>query len=212
MGSSATETTLTMLLMAMALCLLVVLLLYRRQRKLTELLRQESRTDHLTAIPNRRCFFEVLDNAVAVASRYQQPLSVLAMDIDHFKRVNDRYGHGGGDRVLVRVAGVLRDELRKADLVGRLGGEEFGVLLPMTPLPAAEAIAERLRQTVERLEFGGMYPGLGVTCSIGVAEHRAGDGGDALLLAADQALYQAKSEGRNRVCVAARPVLEDDAA
>lgn len=212
MGSSATETTLTMLLMTMALCLLIVLLLYRRQRKLTELLREESRTDHLTGIPNRRCLFEVLENTVAVASRYQQSLSVLALDIDHFKRVNDRYGHGGGDRVLVRVARVLRDELRKADLVGRLGGEEFGVLLPMTPLPAALAIAERLRHTVESLDFGDMYPGLRVTCSIGVADHPSEDGGDAMLLAADQALYQAKSDGRNRVCAAARPSLKEHAA
>ena len=202
MLSSATETTLTLLLAAMALCLVIVWLLYRRQRKLTELLRRESRTDHLTGIPNRRCFFEALENSVAVADRYGQPLTVLALDLDLFKQINDRYGHGGGDRVLVRVAATLNRELRRADLVGRLGGEEFGVLLPMTPLAAAGAIAERIRATIEALDIDGMYPGLRVTCSIGVAEHCAGEDGDALLLAADQALYRAKAQGRNRVCSA----------
>lgn len=211
LGSTVTETTLTLLLTAMAFCLVVVLVLYRRQRTLTGLLLQESRTDHLTHIPNRRHFFEVLETSVAVADRYNQPLCVLALDIDHFKHVNDRYGHGGGDRVLVKVAEALQGQLRRADLVGRLGGEEFGVLLPMTPLPAAQAMAERVRCTIEALDFSKVYPGLVVTCSIGVAEQRQGQDGDDLMLAADQALYRAKDRGRNLVCLqedALRPVGE----
>lgn len=214
LGSTVTETTLTLLLTAMAFCLVVVLVLYRRQRNLTELLMRESRTDYLTHIANRRHFFEVLENSVAVASRYNQPLCVLALDIDHFKRVNDRYGHGGGDRVLVNIAETLQSQLRKADLVGRLGGEEFGVLLPMTTPQAALLIAERLRRTAEALDFSDLYPGLVVTCSIGVAELQPGQQGDDLLLAADQALYRAKAEGRNLVCGeedSLRPVDESPA-
>ncbi|MEQ8803383.1 MAG: GGDEF domain-containing protein, partial [Haliea sp.] len=143
LGATVTETTLTVLLAMMALTLAVVLVLYRRQRLLTALLREESRTDHLTHIPNRRYFFEVLDSNIAMASRHGQPLCLAVLDVDHFKEVNDTYGHTVGDKVLVDIADSLQARLRRSDSVGRLGGEEFAVQLPMTTLGAGALIAER---------------------------------------------------------------------
>ncbi|MDO8860486.1 GGDEF domain-containing protein [Haliea sp. E1-2-M8] len=201
LGATVTETTLTVLLAMMALTLTVVLVLYRRQRLLTALLRQESRTDYLTHIPNRRYFFEVLDSNIAMASRYQQPLCLAVLDVDYFKKVNDTYGHTVGDKVLVSIAGSLQSRLRRSDSVGRLGGEEFAIQLPMTSLSAGAIIAERLRQHVAALEFPGLNPPLAIRCSIGVAVFAADMSAEALYHAADGALYRAKESGRNRIVV-----------
>ncbi len=205
LGASVTETTLSVLLAMMAFTLAIVLVLYRRQRKLTALLRRESRTDHLTLIPNRRHFFELLDSSTAMASRYGQPLCLAVLDVDHFKDINDSYGHTAGDEVLVRIAAVMQSRLRRSDSVGRLGGEEFGVLLPMTSLQAGAVIIERLRQQIAALEFPGLEPPPQVSCSIGVAGHAADMSAEAFYHAADTALYRAKDAGRNCVALAEPP-------
>jgi diguanylate cyclase (GGDEF)-like protein len=179
-----------------------VLVLYRRQRQLTALLRKESRTDHLTHIPNRRYFFEVLESNLAMASRHGQPLCLAVLDVDHFKVVNDTYGHTVGDKVLVGIAESLQSRLRRSDSVGRLGGEEFAVQLPMTTLPAGAMIVERLRQHVAALEFPDLNPTLAVSCSIGVAGFSADMSVEELYHAADSALYKAKEGGRNRIVLA----------
>jgi len=202
LGASITEVTLTSLLVAMAFTLGVVLVLYRNQRRLTALLLAESRTDHLTQIPNRRYFLAVLESNIARSSRYQQPLCLLMIDVDLFKSVNDRYGHGGGDVVLKTIADSLQEQLRRSDDVGRLGGEEFGVQLPMTDGAAGLAIAERLRRRIAALEFSGAFAGLSVSCSVGVAEFSADMSAEGLFAAADAALYRAKNAGRNRVVAA----------
>ena len=212
LGTTVTEVTLTALLAAMAFTLAVVLVLYRNQRRLTAMLLAESRTDYLTQIPNRRYFLEQLASNVARAERYGESLCLLMLDIDLFKSVNDRFGHGGGDVVLKAIASALQEQLRRSDDVGRLGGEEFGVQLPMTGNAAALAIAERLRQRIAALQFSGTFSGLAVSCSVGVAEFSAGMTAETLLAAADAALYRAKDSGRNRVVAAAaektgQPVL-----
>lgn len=202
LGATVTETTLSVLLAMMALILAVVLVLYRRQRVLTAMLREESRTDHLTHIPNRRYFFEVLETNIAMASRYGQPLCLAVLDVDHFKDVNDTYGHTVGDKVLVSIAASLQSRLRRTDSVGRLGGEEFAVQLPMTTLNAGAMIAERLRQHIASLEFPGLNPPLTVSCSIGLAVFTADMTVEALYHEADSALYRAKEGGRNRIVLA----------
>ncbi|MEQ9462602.1 MAG: GGDEF domain-containing protein [Haliea sp.] len=202
LGASVTETTLSVMLAMMAFTLVIVLVLYRRQRRLTALLRQESRTDHLTLIPNRRHFFELLESNTAMASRYGQPLCLAVLDVDHFKDVNDTYGHTAGDEVLVAIAAAMQSRLRRSDSVGRLGGEEFGVLLPMTSLQAGAVIIERLRQQVAALQFPGLQPPPLVRCSIGVAEYVADMSAEAFYHEADTALYRAKEAGRNCVALA----------
>ncbi|GAB4265555.1 MAG: diguanylate cyclase [Deferrisomatales bacterium] len=169
-------------------------------------LRVLSVTDGLTKAYNHRHFQERLKSEFARAKRYGDPLSCIMLDIDHFKAVNDTYGHPVGDQVLIRLVDYLRDGIRSEDLVARYGGEEFVLLLPNTTSDHAERLAERLRRRVEReplpLPDGGA---LSFTVSLGVADYRPnGTIGDPeeLLRAADGALYQAKKNGRNRVVVA----------
>lgn len=201
-GTTVTEVTLTALLAAMAFTLAVVLVLYRNQRRLMALLREESRTDHLTQVPNRRYFLEELESNIARASRYGQPLCLLILDVDLFKSVNDRYGHGGGDAVLTSIALSLQAHLRRSDDVGRLGGEEFGVQLPMTDAAGGWVIAERLREQIAALRFPDAFAGLTVSCSVGMAEFVEGMSAEEFFAVADAALYRAKDAGRNRVVVA----------
>jgi len=170
-------------------------------------------TDILTGWHNRRYLQRRLPEEVARAGRYRQPLSALLLDVDHFKRVNDSYGHPAGDQVLRDVASRVKHVLRTSDVAVRYGGEEFAVLLPQTALDDAARMAERIRHTVAT----GPFPikegnELDVTVSIGVAEVRPGVMatdmavlGEQLLSWADGALYRAKSEGRNRVMSAGEP-------
>lgn len=163
--------------------------------------------DPLTGAANRRSLIAALDRDVARALRMREPMALMMVDVDHFKEVNDRYGHLVGDRVLCSVVEVLRQRVRAQDLVGRYGGEEFMVLLPDTGLLGAEQLARELCKAVEDVHcpIDGMPgPGLAVTVSIGVFGGRLepADSWDMLIAAADRALYQAKKNGRNRVEVA----------
>ena len=163
--------------------------------------------DPLTGVANRRSLIAALDRDVARAQRMREPMALMMVDIDHFKDVNDRYGHPAGDRVLCSVVNVLRQRVRAQDLVGRYGGEEFMVLLPDTGLVGAEQLARELCKAVEESRCpadGVPGPGIAVTVSIGVFGGRlgSGDSWDMLIAAADRALYQAKNNGRNRVEVA----------
>ena len=165
-------------------------------------MRKTAELDALTGSLNRRALDQALAREFGPAARHA-PLSVLFIDIDWFKRVNDEHGHACGDHCLRSVAGALRAELRPGDAFGRYGGEEFLVLLPGHDAASSRVIAERLRQAVEGcvIEWNGTRVML--TISIGMAARRDGDGdGPALLERADKALYAAKREGRNRVCVA----------
>lgn len=170
-----------------------------------EHLRQLATTDTLTGIANRRHLLEVGTREFSRAKRYEHPLSVLMLDIDRFKAINDRWGHATGDRVIQELARLLQTVVRDLDVAGRLGGEEFVVILPETDLPGAQAIAERLRSAVEQSEqvkTGSGKP-LRFTASIGVAALDVADNSlEATLERADAALYQAKTSGRNRVVVA----------
>ncbi|NYE63424.1 diguanylate cyclase (GGDEF)-like protein [Duganella sp. 1224] len=172
------------------------------RRRMNDELRVLATTDFLTGLPNRREFMGRLHEE---QGRLQRDIAacaaVLLLDIDHFKRINDEYGHAAGDAVLRQLAALMRDGQRKIDMLGRIGGEEFAVLLPGTELAAAAVFAERLRQRVEqtpmRLDDGAL---LGITISIGIAAMGGeAQGGDQALIRADQALYRAKRAGRNRV-------------
>ncbi len=158
-------------------------------------------TDGLTGICNRRHFLELAEAEFLKSSRYGLALSVLMVDVDVFKALNDRHGHAIGDEVLRRIAGVATQCLRRADLLARYGGEEFVVLLPLTETGPAAEVAERLRAGVEdfRLDIADGEP-LGVTVSVGVATRTAQTPSlHVLLQEADRALYRAKAAGRNRV-------------
>lgn len=154
-------------------------------------------TDPLTNLPNRRCTFGRLDSMVEVAHKRGSVLTAIILDIDHFKAVNDAHGHQMGDEVIVQVAELARRQARQADVVGRIGGEEFVWLLPGIDASSARALAERLRRSVERGIEGSSLPK--VTISVGVAQIAQDDRGDDLLARADAALYQAKEAGRNQV-------------
>ncbi|HQX32436.1 MAG: GGDEF domain-containing protein [Dokdonella sp.] len=163
------------------------------------LLEKLSREDDLTALANRRCFDESLDDAIHRAQRYGEALSLLLLDLDHFKRVNDNAGHAAGDAVLRIVAALFLHHARESDLVARLGGEEFAILLPHQDTSGAARAAEHLRAAVAAHDFSAIRPGMHVTLSIGVASWAPGMDRDQLLRRADVALYRAKDAGRNRV-------------
>ncbi|WP_370540642.1 GGDEF domain-containing protein [Azospirillum sp. INR13] len=173
----------------------------RRRVDTERVLRDAALSDPLTGLANRRAFFGAIDREVAGALRHDTPVSLLLLDIDHFKEVNDAHGHDVGDAVLVALSRVLQRGVRQSDLVARFGGEEFAILLPCTSLEGAFLLAERLRCAVS--DCGVQHDGalLHVTVSIGVSTLSPNaDRPDTLIKAADIALYRAKSEGRDRVC------------
>ena len=173
--------------------------LYQLQRELS----QAATHDALTGLPNRRAADEFMAQAALRAQRLGTPMTVLMIDIDFFKKVNDRHGHAGGDHVLQTLARLLKLRARATDLVARWGGEEFLVLLPDTPTAGAQEMAEQLRLAVEQASFVWLQASVPITVSIGVATWSGGTfQASALVASADGALYQAKNSGRNRVCVA----------
>ncbi|MDP3023853.1 MAG: diguanylate cyclase [Sulfuricurvum sp.] len=152
--------------------------------------------DRLTQVTNRFEFDKILEHSLSVSRRYKRPLSVLLLDIDHFKQINDRFGHLTGDAVLKALSELLRKQIRESDVVARWGGEEFMILLPDTPLPSAIKMAEALRQRIEVNSFETIKS---LTCSIGVAEFNPVEEADDLFNRADEKLYAAKKAGRNRI-------------
>ncbi len=171
------------------------------ERKILELeLRRLATTDSLTGLANRRYFLAQVAQELARFKRYAKPAALLMVDLDHFKRVNDAYGHAAGDAVLRHFATVIRQVLREVDIPGRLGGEEFAALLPGTDPEGAQQLAERLRRTMAESPTHAAGSSIEVTVSIGVTPLMRTDfAADAILGRADRALYRAKEQGRNRV-------------
>lgn len=163
-----------------------------------KMLEKLSTTDSLTGLYNRLKIDELLEVTLYAAQRYKRVFSLIMIDIDHFKAVNDGFGHLVGDKVLKQLAEVLRSQVRKTDHLGRWGGEEFLIVAEDTDLKAAEQLAEKLRKTMESTDF----PDAGqITISLGVASWHATDDRVSLVQRADTALYQAKVDGRNRIVV-----------
>lgn len=154
-------------------------------------------TDPLTGLTNRRHLEERLDTEMSAARRHSRPLAALMTDIDHFKSINDTYGHDAGDKVLVKVAQALQSTCRKEDIVARYGGEEFIVILPDSPAAATLECAERIRKTIQDIR----HPGIDrlVTASFGATLFLVTDSQESLIKRADTGLYEAKESGRNRV-------------
>ncbi len=171
--------------------------LVENQRKLFKM----AATDPLTGLYNRRYFMPLAEKEFERAARYGDPFSILMMDIDHFKEVNDRFGHRTGDRVLISLSAVITSVCRASDLLCRYGGEEFVALLPATNLDGAVSTGEKIRARIGAEAFDTGEEPLGLTISVGVASFRKNDVSmDRLLNRADEALYKAKEQGRNRVC------------
>lgn len=161
-----------------------------------------ARTDPLTGLPNRRAFFERAEIEIHRVERHGTSLNLIAIDIDYFKKINDRYGHDGGDQVLRAFAKTSHTLLRDVDLLARLGGEEFIALLPETRPDAAFMVAERLRQGLAALRISHQHEEICFTVSLGVAEFHPGEALKTWLARADAALYEAKNAGRNQTKVA----------
>lgn len=172
---------------------------HRQMRKLIDI-------DALTGAASRRNFVRQLENELSRAQRHPSDLCLLMLDIDHFKRINDTYGHPVGDEVLREFVVLCRSALRSHDLLGRLGGEEFAVMLPHTDLEGARCVAEKLRLAIAHARIHTAKGEISLTVSIGVAIHQPNDeDGSRLVMRADNALYAAKQGGRNRVCLEPQP-------
>jgi diguanylate cyclase (GGDEF)-like protein len=161
--------------------------------------------DELTGLFNRRYVLERIEEKLPQIKRHQLNFCIMIMDVDHFKNVNDEYGHAAGDDVLRTTAEILTRELRQDDIVARYGGEEFLMLLPMTELSSAEMLVERLRSTIEKQTYLFEDVRISVTASFGITQYALNDTADKMIDRADKALYQAKLAGRNCVKVIAKP-------
>jgi two-component system cell cycle response regulator len=154
-------------------------------------------TDGLTGLFNHRHSFERLEKEIHRSKRYSHPLSVIMMDIDDFKRVNDEYGHRAGDRVLQAMGQKIQSLIRASDIAGRYGGEEFMIVLPETVLENAVQAGEKIRMAISGKQLGGVSKP--ITVSIGVTQYKEGESAEALVNRADALLYRAKMNGKNRV-------------
>lgn len=177
----------------------------RRLEQALAQIREIAIRDDLTGTFNRRHLMDLIMHQKAVADRGSYRFSLCMLDLDHFKRINDEYGHLIGDRALQAVAEILGQQVRVGDIVGRFGGEEFVILLSETPLQAAAETAERLRQQIEQHTVAALPEGVAITASIGVTEYLAREPIEAALSRADRALYRAKAAGRNCVRVETPP-------
>lgn len=171
----------------------------RRDLALQEEVTRLSQEDHLTGLLNRRRVAQLLEDEVRRALRYDTRFSVIMMDIDNFKAVNDRFGHQAGDAVLKKIADVIRKGVRATDLIGRWGGEEFVILSPETDVAGGVSLAEKMRTLLEATDFDEIG---GMTASFGVAAFSHNDDIEAIIGRADAGLYAAKYAGKNRVEVA----------
>ncbi|MCL6619163.1 MAG: diguanylate cyclase [Thermomonas hydrothermalis] len=181
-----------------ALLLGVLAVLAWRQWQRARQLRTLAMTDPLTGTASRLAIEKILDAALADAHRHARPLSVLLLDLDHFKEINDGHGHAAGDTVLRLVTQAWQTQLRDDDRLGRLGGEEFAVVCPGATEAQAEVIANRLLDATRHLDLSAIDPGLRITTSIGISQAQHDDSRERLLRRADVALYQAKQDGRDR--------------
>ena len=182
-----------------------------KNRQLEELLDKVNYmaiTDVLTGLYNRRRFHDVLSTEYERAKRYAVPFSLVMLDIDYFKKVNDTYGHSVGDVVLREVATILKNSIREIDTAARYGGEEFVVVLPNTEKENAQIFAERIRQAIERHAFSGVNKNITVSIGIGGMPDAKVEDEDKLIRCADFALYRAKQSGRNRTVMAEALELE----
>ncbi|ADU66201.1 diguanylate cyclase [Desulfurispirillum indicum S5] len=168
-----------------------------RLRQAYHTTRREATMDALTRLANRRKINEVLERETIYSNIGHTPLSLILLDIDHFKHVNDTYGHGVGDKVLIALAGLLRHNTRDNDVVGRWGGEEFIIILPGCPIGTATEIAERIRTAIAEFPFADItHP---VTASIGVTGYISGESIEDLMGRVDHGMYSGKTGGRNQV-------------
>ncbi|NOY12363.1 MAG: diguanylate cyclase [Deltaproteobacteria bacterium] len=170
-------------------------------RRSNQLLLELAQTDPLTRLCNRRHLYEKLEVELNRCFRGTNPIALIMADIDHFKRVNDQFGHQVGDEVLIKVADLLQEQLRTYDLAARYGGEEFCLVLPETDLEAACEVAERVRQRAEQMTFAAPMEDFTLTMSFGIAAYDGTSEGsiDEIIGVADDALYEAKNAGRNQV-------------
>jgi len=174
------------------------------RKRMEDQLTALSRTDGLTGVYNRRYFIEKSEELINVMRRYQHPASMLIADLDLFKNINDKYGHYMGDVALIAFTNICRQEIRESDVLGRLGGEEFGLMLPETPIQYAQNLAERIRKATAAIEIPLGDNMIGVTVSIGLVELRPEDQSlYSVMRRADLAMYQAKERGRNQVVTSA---------
>jgi diguanylate cyclase (GGDEF)-like protein/PAS domain S-box-containing protein len=171
----------------------------RAHKAVEEEMRQLARLDHLTQCLNRLGFLDRAHQELSRARRLGHPLSLVVMDVDRFKQVNDHYGHQAGDRVLAELSRTVMRSLRSHDIFARVGGEEFHLMLPESDRKACMETAERLRASIAETTFGLNGASVRVTASFGCAQLRAADDLDALIRRADQRMYQAKNAGRDRV-------------
>jgi diguanylate cyclase (GGDEF)-like protein len=168
--------------------------------RLHDVVQRQAITDDLTGLVNRRRFIEALDAEVERARQFGSALTIVLADLDNFKQVNDEFGHHGGDVVLRAVADLIRSHVRDVDVSGRIGGEEFAILLPETDRIGATRVAERMRRSLNSVAISiSDESAINAASSFGVAELEPEQSGDDLLRAADAALYRAKDEGKNRV-------------
>ncbi len=167
-----------------------------------EQLKQLVTTDPLTGLFNFRYFQDILGNEILRSDRSGRPLSLIMVDLDHFKSINDNWGHEAGNIALKTAAAVFRKELRQSDIVCRYGGEEFTILLPQTPLPIAVNVAERIRLTLQRTPVEYEDQAFNLTASFGVGVYQVANEytEKSFVDMVDQYMYQAKQQGRNRVC------------
>ncbi|TCS37507.1 diguanylate cyclase (GGDEF)-like protein [Paucimonas lemoignei] len=176
-------------------------------RRIISMVEYAANHDFLTGALSRKGFFEISERELARAVRHHRPLALLLIDFDNFKPVNDTYGHDAGDRTLMLFSRFAKEQLRAVDCLGRMGGDEFAILLPETELPGAVAVANKLSKKIKAGMTGKEHAGL--TVSIGVAVRADGDSLQTLIKRADEALYEAKDNGRDRV--ASNPRLPADA-
>lgn len=175
----------------------------KEQQKLAQKLEKLATTDSLTEIANRRHFLDLANKELHRTHRYSNGFSLLMLDLDYFKNINDTFGHGVGDEILKNMTKTTAECLRNVDIFGRLGGEEFAILLPETELSQAQNVAERIRKQIAQITFQVQDQMVSITVSIGITVYQAQDCKiEDILKRADHALYQAKKEGRNRIVVA----------
>ncbi|WP_158972017.1 GGDEF domain-containing protein [Paraglaciecola sp. L3A3] len=191
------------ILLAFSVCALVVIIIYKGVKYKREMVLLTS-TDELTGLANRRQILQQLDNELEQSQSYKTQLSIALLDLDWFKQLNDKYGYFTGDKVLKLFANSCEENLRQADFVGRLGGEEFLFILPCTESEGAYQVMENLRLKMTELTAEINLPDLNVTISVGICQFQVGDNVEDIMNIADTALFRAKQNGRNQVVVGDR--------